>query len=205
MKYLFQSFRLLALIFLAGGFMAACNGDNADNAMDNDSDSAMSDMDQSGADMQQDVRQKAIVNIDATYEDTAVDGKAVFTTLDNGHVKLELTLHIPSKANQTVAVHLHENGACGDHGKAAGGHWNPTSDPHGKWGVDGYHMGDIGNVELDGEGDATFTMETEHWTIGGDSATNILGKTLIVHGGADDFTSQPSGAAGARIGCGIIQ
>ena len=50
-------------------------------------------------------------------------------------------------------------------------------------------------------------FETDEWCIGcEDEAKNILGKAIIVHHGADEFTSQPSGAAGARISCaGIVE
>jgi superoxide dismutase, Cu-Zn family len=48
-------------------------------------------------------------------------------------------------------------------------------------------------------------METDLWTISGtDSTKNILGKAIIVHGGKDDYTTQPTGNAGSRIGCGVI-
>lgn len=59
-------------------------------------------------------------------------------------------------------------------------------------------------MELDGEGKGTKELETELWSIGGDSATNILNRSVIVHGGVDDYKTQPAGDAGNRIGCGII-
>ena len=101
-------------------------------------------------------------------------------------------------------MHIHEHPGCGDNGKDAHGHWNPTHVNHGKWGSDAFHSGDIGNVELDGEGKGTRELETDRWSIGGDSTTNILNRSIIVHGGVDDFKTQPTGNAGNRIGCGII-
>jgi len=67
--------------------------------------------------------------------------------------------------------------------------------------------GDIGNFIAAADGTATVEFATEEWCIGCDDATkNIVGKGVIVHQGVDDFTSQPSGAAGARVSCtGIIQ
>ena len=109
----------------------------------------------------------------------------------------------------THAVHIHETADCSSpDGKSAGGHWNPTFESHGKWGDEnGYHKGDIGNIEADEQGFAKLKMETDEWCIGcGDEKKDILGKSIIVHQGTDDFVSQPSGAAGARISCGgIIQ
>jgi Cu-Zn family superoxide dismutase len=107
------------------------------------------------------------------------------------------------------AIHLHEKADCSAaDATSTGGHWNPTSQPHGKWGDQGgYHLGDIGNFTADESGNASLEFETDRWCIGcGDPNRDILGKAVIVHEGSDDFTSQPSGAAGPRVSCtGIIQ
>ena len=109
----------------------------------------------------------------------------------------------------THAIHIHQTADCSSpDGKSTGGHWNPTGQPHGKWGdATGYHKGDIGNFEVGEDGNGTISMTTDEWCIGcGDDTKDILGKAIIVHQGADDFTSQPSGAAGARVSCaGIIE
>lgn len=107
------------------------------------------------------------------------------------------------------AIHIHEKADCSSpDGKSSGGHWNPTFEQHGKWGDEtGYHKGDIGNFEVNENGIGTISMETDQWCIGCDDENkNILGKAIIVHQGTDDFVSQPSGDAGARVSCGgIIQ
>lgn len=107
------------------------------------------------------------------------------------------------------AIHIHEKADCSsDDGKSSGGHWNPTAQPHGAWGdASGYHKGDIGNMTANANGRATVTKTTNEWCIGcGDETKDILGKAIIVHIGIDDLKSQPSGAAGARVGCaGIIE
>ena len=105
------------------------------------------------------------------------------------------------------AIHIHEKADCSAaDGTSSGGHWNPTFEPHGKWGAsEGYHRGDIGNFQADDSGQGTISMETDQWCIGcDDEQKNIMGKAIIVHKGSDDFTSQPSGAAGARVSCGGI-
>ena len=105
------------------------------------------------------------------------------------------------------AVHLHESADCSaEDGTSTGGHWNPTKEQHGKWGSEeGYHKGDIGNFTADANGNGTLSFVTSEWCIGcGDPAKDILGKAVIVHEGADDFTTQPTGAAGGRISCGGI-
>jgi Cu-Zn family superoxide dismutase len=140
-----------------------------------------------------------------TYADTTVSGTAKFDADENGKVKLALEITIPAKAGKSVAVHIHEHGDCGDNGNMSHGHWNPTNQQHGKWGSASFHSGDIGNVQLDAQGKGTLTLETDLWTLGGSAEKNILDKALIVHGGVDDYTSQPSGNAGTRIGCGVIK
>lgn len=138
--------------------------------------------------------------------DSEVGGEVTFTE-ENGVVIMKATLSGLTEGEH--AIHIHEKADCSSpDGKSTGGHWNPTFQPHAKWGAEeGYHKGDIGNLVADAEGNATVDFATDEWCIGCDDETkNILGKAVIVHQGVDDFTSQPSGAAGARIACtGIIQ
>ncbi|UOB17829.1 superoxide dismutase family protein [Abyssalbus ytuae] len=135
-----------------------------------------------------------------------VKGSVVFTET-NGTVKMVAVFEGLSEGEH--AIHLHEKADCSaDDATSSGGHWNPTFKDHGKWGVEsGYHKGDIGNFTADANGNGTLTFSTDEWCIGcGDETKDILGKAVIVHQGADDFTSQPSGAAGARVSCGgVIQ
>ncbi|MGI9546282.1 MAG: superoxide dismutase family protein [Flavobacteriaceae bacterium] len=135
-----------------------------------------------------------------------VAGTVSFTE-ENGTVSMLAELSGLSPGEH--AIHLHEKADCtSDDGKSTGGHWNPTAEPHGKWGAqEGYHRGDIGNFTADEQGNATVEFSTNLWCLGCEDETkNILGKAVIVHQGVDDFTSQPSGAAGARVSCtGIIE
>ena len=138
--------------------------------------------------------------------DSNVKGTVTFTE-ENGTVSMTAMLSGLSAGEH--AIHIHDKADCSSaDGKSTGGHWNPTNTPHGKWGAEeGYHKGDIGNFTANAEGLATVEFSTDEWCIGCDDETkNILGKGVIVHQGVDDFTSQPSGAAGARVSCtGIIQ
>ena len=138
--------------------------------------------------------------------DSNVSGEVVFTQ-DEGQVIMRATFLGLDEGEH--AIHLHEKADCSSaDGTSTGGHWNPTYEQHGKWGSeDGYHKGDIGNFTADADGNATVEFRTDEWCIGcGDDTKDILGKAVIVHQGVDDYTSQPSGAAGARIACtGIIQ
>ena len=105
------------------------------------------------------------------------------------------------------AIHIHEKADCSSpDGKSTGGHWNPTAQPHGEWGnATGYHKGDIGNLVADKDGYAVVNFATDEWCLGcGDPNKDIIGKAIIVHAGTDDFTTQPTGAAGGRVSCGGI-
>ena len=137
---------------------------------------------------------------------SAVVGEVTFTQED-GKVTMEATFSGLTPGEH--AIHLHEKADCSsDDGKSTGGHWNPTHEPHGKWlAPEGYHKGDIGNFVADDAGNGTLTFSTDQWCIGcDDDNMNITGKAVIVHQGVDDYVSQPSGDAGARISCtGIIQ
>tara|TARA_R110000737_G_scaffold163113_1_gene190769 strand:- start:152 stop:742 length:591 start_codon:yes stop_codon:yes gene_type:complete len=138
--------------------------------------------------------------------DSNVKGEVSFTEED-GEVKMMAMLSGLSEGEH--AIHIHQTADCSSaDGKSTGGHWNPTNEPHGKWGAEeGYHKGDIGNFTADAEGNATVEFSTDQWCIGCDDENkNIVGKAVIVHQGVDDFTSQPSGDAGARVSCtGIIK
>jgi superoxide dismutase, Cu-Zn family len=136
---------------------------------------------------------------------SSVAGTATFVE-KNGQVTFNAQL---SGLNPGVhAIHIHEKADCtAEDGSSAGGHWNPTFKKHGKWGSSEYHKGDIGNFTADEKGNGSITLTTDEWCIGcTDETKNILGKGLIVHQGTDDFTTQPSGNAGARMACsGLIK
>lgn len=142
----------------------------------------------------------------ASKSESTVKGNIVFNQ-EEGKVAMVALLEGLDPGQH--AIHLHEKADCSsDDGKSSGGHWNPTNQPHGKWGdAAGYHKGDIGNFTADDNGMAVVNFSTDEWCIGcGDANKDILGKAVIVHQGIDDFTSQPSGAAGSRVSCGgIIQ
>lgn len=138
--------------------------------------------------------------------DSNVSGN-VFFKEQNGMVTMTAVMN---GLNEGIhAIHIHEKADCSSpDGKSAGGHWNPTAQPHGKWkSPEGYHKGDIGNFEVGDDGKGTITMSTDEWCIGcEDPNKDILGKGIIVHEGTDDFVTQPTGDAGGRVSCGgIIQ
>lgn len=181
-----------AIIFIG------CKNENNETELEENSDSEMM-MEETGVGEVE----KVTVSIESK-SGSNVSGNAVFTE-ENGEVTM--TAVIDGLAEGMHAIHLHENADCSaEDGSSAGGHWNPTNEQHGKWGdAGGYHKGDIGNFKVDGNGNGTITMTTDEWCIGcADETKNIVGKAVVIHDGVDDFTSQPSGAAGTRVGCGTI-
>ncbi|WP_298325339.1 superoxide dismutase family protein [uncultured Dokdonia sp.] len=149
------------------------------------------------------VAQKIIMKLEPK-SDSKATGSVVFKEEDG---QVSFTAVIGGLDEGMHAIHIHESADCSSaDGSSAGGHWNPTNEQHGKWGAtEGFHKGDIGNFPADESGNGTITMSTDQWCIGcGDPKKDIVGKAIIVHQGTDDFTSQPSGAAGKRISCGGI-
>jgi Cu-Zn family superoxide dismutase len=134
---------------------------------------------------------------------STLTGEATFEETSNG---VKMILKVQNATPGTHAVHLHENGDCSaPDATSAGPHWNPMNQAHGNRaeGSD-FHAGDIANLEVGDDGTGTLEIVAEDWTIGTGTASDIIGKAVIIHADPDDFVSQPSGNAGAREGCGVI-
>lgn len=132
-------------------------------------------------------------------------GTVKFYELSDGKIRMDLDIKFASRKDSTVAVHFHEHGDCGERGENTHGHWNPTQEKHGKWGSDAFHSGDIGNIALNSSGEGKISVTTDRWSIQDGDVKNIIGRGIIVHGGTDDYTTQPTGNSGPRIGCGVIE
>jgi len=145
---------------------------------------------------------KASATLESRSGSTAT-GKVTFTEHAG---KVMMKVSVKGLTPGQHAIHLHEKGDCSAPDAAsAGGHWNPTSENHGKWGQAPFHHGDIGNLVADAKGKAELTIETDLWTIGDGKPSDVLGHAVVVHATLDDFTTQPSGNAGGRVACGVIQ
>jgi superoxide dismutase, Cu-Zn family len=129
-----------------------------------------------------------------------VQGTVAFTkTGDETSIVADLTGLTPGKHG----FHIHEFGDCSSpDGKSAGGHFNPTNNPHAGHDVAQRHVGDMGNIEADGAGKAHLELTDKIMTMSGENS--IIGRGVIVHEKADDLKSQPTGDAGGRVACGVI-
>ena len=106
---------------------------------------------------------------------------------------------------KTVALHIHETGSCADMGKAAGGHFNPDNNPHSNPDDMNGHAGDLPNITANEDGVATINYVNKKISAAETGKYSVNRLAFIVHANADDYKSQPSGNAGDRIACGIIE
>lgn len=145
----------------------------------------------------------------ATAELTSTEGNTATGTLTltaepgGVHIAGSLTGVAPGGAH---GFHVHETGDCSapDAG-SAGGHFNPGSHPHGHPGQGQHHAGDMPNLEADESGTLVVDVQVPGVTLGDGGTTDILGRALVLHAGADDYASQPAGNSGPRIACGVIR
>lgn len=112
------------------------------------------------------------------------DGVLVVTQVDG----------LPERGNGIFALHIHEGARCSGLDFAdTGGHYNPTGQPHPN------HAGDLPTLFRCCGGRAYLAVVSNRFSI-----QDIIGRTVVIHSGPDDFKSQPAGNAGKKIGCGVI-
>ncbi|MCX7032637.1 MAG: superoxide dismutase family protein [Arenimonas sp.] len=137
--------------------------------------------------------------------DSGVSGELRFE-VDNGGVRVTGSF-TGLKPGATHAFHIHEFGNCtAADGSSAGGHFNPSAQAHGnREGGGEHHAGDIPNQVAGPDGVAAVDQRLDGLQIGGGGDFDIIGRGVIVHADADDYTTQPTGNAGGRIACGVIE
>ena len=101
--------------------------------------------------------------------------------------------------------HIHEVGDCSSaDGMSTKGHFDPHGKPHGHFNATDRHAGDLPSLKADKSGAAKIDMEMDIITVTPGPAS-IVGRGLIVHADPDDYRTQPTGNAGARLACAVIQ
>jgi Cu-Zn family superoxide dismutase len=106
------------------------------------------------------------------------------------------------------AIHIHETAKCdGPDFKSAGGHFNPEHKKHGTENPEGAHAGDMPNFAVDAKGASSATIIAPGVTMddGPHSVFTGGGTALVIHEKADDLKTDPAGAAGNRVACGLIK
>ena len=139
----------------------------------------------------------AVVHPTEGYEAT---GSVTFTKVDEG---VRVQGNFEGLSTGKHGFHIHQYGDCtASDGTSAGGHYNPNDNQHGSPTQDDRHMGDMGNLVVGEDGNATIDYVDSKIKLNGPN--NIIGRGIVIHGGEDDFESQPSGAAGPRVACGVV-
>ncbi len=147
--------------------------------------------------------QRAVANV-APASASLVSGRLSIAAVDGG-VRIEGELGGLGRGG-THAIHVHERGDCtAADGSSAGGHFNPAAAAHGRAGTAVHHLGDMDNLVANADGVATVNIRLMDVTLGSGAANDILGRALVIHAGPDDYTTQPTGNSGARVGCGVIE
>jgi Cu-Zn family superoxide dismutase len=135
-------------------------------------------------------------------------GTARLTADENGTI--HLVLHVEGMTPGQHGVQFHSVGSCqrGDSTAfaSAGGHHNPLSRKHGLENPDGPHAGDLPNLTVAANGTGHLDTTTSRATLRPGPATlfDVDGSSVVVHAGADDQKTDPSGNSGARVACGVI-
>ena len=138
---------------------------------------------------------QAVARLGGSAAAPALSGTAQFCQMPQGVL---VTVHVSGLPRENVsgffALHIHEGGSCaGDGFPATLGHYNPTGALHPD------HAGDLPPLLSNG-GEAYLSVLTDRFRL-----AEVVGRTVIIHSGPDDFHSQPSGNSGTKIACGVIQ
>ncbi len=146
---------------------------------------------------------KAAAILGPTQPGSLVMGKV---TLEETSAGLKVRAKVRNAPPGLHGFHIHVTGDCADAGNAAGGHFNPDAVPHGDLMKDGFahaHAGDLGTFAIDVDGSGTLEKVLPGLTLG-TGKYGVAGRSFILHEKVDDF-GQPTGNAGGRIACGVIQ
>jgi len=143
---------------------------------------------------------KAVAELKPTQGNSA--NGLVWFVQDGDHVNV--TVRVTGLTpNQEHGFHLHEKGDCsGADASSAGGHLNPTKVMHGPQDRE-HHLGDFASLKADATGKAQARFEVRASLLGSGSS-DLVGKSVVVHANKDDYSTQPDGASGPRIACGVV-
>ena len=131
-------------------------------------------------------------------------GQAMLRQTPNGVL---LDLDVKNLSPGVHALHVHEVGRCERPTfESAGGHFNPTTQPHGFFDARGPHAGDLPNIHVPPTRalSVEFLLSDVALGVGASSLIDGNGSAVVIHAGRDDYRSQPAGDAGKRVACGEV-
>ncbi|REE81244.1 Cu-Zn family superoxide dismutase [Paenibacillus taihuensis] len=142
-----------------------------------------------------------IVNAQGTEIGTA--------TLTQNHDAVRLHVEAKNLPPGMHGIHFHETGKCeGQKFESAGAHLNPNKKQHGFNNPQGFHVGDLPNIQVAADGTVKVDIETKIVTLEPNKPNSLKkagGSALVIHAQEDDYKTDPSGNSGDRIACGVIQ
>ncbi len=136
--------------------------------------------------------------------DLAIVGSISFTQAEPD-APVVVAAHFEGVAEGLHGLHVHDVGDCSaEDFTSAGGHFDPVGVPHAGPEDAERHAGDLGNIECHQDGVCHLEIESDQLTVE-DGPASVVGRGVILHEKMDDLVSQPTGAAGARLACGVIE
>lgn len=151
-------------------------------------------------------KQKEKIEVELINEDGVGVGIATLVEKEDG---VHITVDAHHLQPGVHGFHIHERGLCeASTFETAGGHFNPTNKLHGFENPEGYHAGDLRNIEVQEDGTVKQTVKNNVVTLKQNQPNSLMqkeGTSLIIHADPDDYVSQPAGNAGERIACGVIK
>jgi superoxide dismutase, Cu-Zn family len=139
---------------------------------------------------------------DATGKDV---GSATLTQTPTGVLIAVSVKGLPAGEH---AFHVHAVGKCEPPFTSAGGHFNPGNKKHGLMAADGHHAGDMPNLHIPASGELAVEVLNADITLDKGKPNSVFdadGSALVIHANKDDYKTDPTGDAGGRIACGVVE